>query len=214
MNKCVILGAGGHARVLIDVMLEAERYDIACVLDSDSGLWGKEIYGIPITGGDELLAGMMAKGISHFVVAVGSIKDNEPRARLYRLAIDRGLAPLTITAVTATVSKNAILKPGCQILSRVVVNPGAIIGDNSIINTGAIIEHDCLIGKHVHVAPGAVLSGMVQVGDLAHIGTGSSIKQGVRIGDGAVVGVGAAVISDVAKGQVVAGVPAKIIKTV
>jgi len=214
MSRCVVLGAGGHARVLIDVIQAAGNIEVACVLDRDETLWGKEIYGIPIAGGDDRLFSLKADGVSGFVVAVGSTGDNGPRARIFRAALEFGLTPVTVVAATAFVSRRAVLERGCQVLSRAVVNPGAVVGENSIINTGAIIEHDCVIGRHVHIAPGAVLSGMVRVGDMAHVGTGASVRQAVEIGAGAVVGVGAAVVNDVAPGHMVAGVPAKTMKIV
>ena len=88
-------------------------------------------------------------------------------------------------------------------------NTGTRIAENSVINTGAVVDHECIIGSHVHVAPGVTLSGGVQVGDGSHIGTGATVIQGVSIGRKALVGAGAVVLKDVPSGARVAGAPAK-----
>lgn len=207
--RCVILGGGGHARVLIDALLESRSAVPHAVLDADRALWGSQVLGVPVLGGDELLARLVREGITSFVVGVGSVGDNEPRRQLFELGLRHGLRPLTVRHPSAVCSAWATIGPGSMLFPQAVVNAGATVGRNVIVNTGAIVEHDCAIGDHAHIATGAKLASTVRVGPLAHIGAGATVRQCVTIGAGAIVGAGAVVIREVSPGAVVAGVPAQ-----
>lgn len=206
---CVILGGGGHARVLIDSIKASGVAIPHAVLDSDSSHWGQELLGVPILGGDDLLPELVSRGVSHFVVGLGSTGDHRPRQRLFELALSKGFKPLTVVHPTAICSPQAKVGRGAQLLPASIVNAGAEIGENTIINTGAIVEHDCFIGNHVHIATGARLASTVRVGNGAHVGVGASIRQSITIGERAIVGAGAVVVKDVEPYTVVAGVPAR-----
>ena len=200
---CVILGGGGHASVLIDSMFVGGYTAPCAVLDSNPALWGKDLFGVPILGGDDLLPGLVVQGTSHFVVGLGSAGDNRPRQRLF------DLLPFTVVHPAAIYSRWAILGPGAQVLPTSVVNAGARLGANVIVNTGAVVEHDCVLGDHVHVATGATLASTVRVGTGAHIGAGASVRQCVNVGEWAIVGAGSVVIKDVPSRTIVVGVPAE-----
>lgn len=205
----MILGGGGHARMLIDA-LESSGGAVPCaLLDADESLWGKEVLGVPVVGGDEMLPELVGRGVSAFAVGVGSTSDNRPRRRLFELGLSCGLSPLTIRHPSAICSRWAEIGAGAQILPGAVVNAGASLGRNVIVNSGAIVEHDCVVGDHAHVATGARLASTVRVGVGAHIGAGATVRQCLTIGDWAVVGAGAAVVRDVTAESVVAGVPAR-----
>ena len=208
-RRCVILGGGGHARVLIDAMQQSGTAIPQAVLDADPALWGTDLLGMPILGGDDQLPRLVQQGITQFVVGVGSIGDNRPRQRLFDLALKHGLAPLTVCHPSASCSPWATVGPGSVIFPQAVVNAGARIGVNVIVNTGAIVEHDCVIGDHAHIASGATLASTVTVGALAHIGAGATVRQCIAIGECAIVGAGAVVIRDVAPGTTVVEVPAR-----
>lgn len=210
--RCVVLGGGGHARVLVDGIRFQQNVELYAVLDSDRTLWGKMLLEVPILGGDEMLPEVKRQGVTHFVLGLGGSGDNQPRRRLFEWAIAQGLAPLTIVHPAAICSRWAWLGEGCVLYPAAVVNAGAVVGRNVIVNSGAIVEHDCVVGDHVHVATGAVLASTVNVGALAHIGAGATVRQCVSIGEGAVVGAGAAVVKDVPPHMVVAGVPARPIR--
>ena len=210
--KQIILGGGGHARVLIESLHASGLVENICVLDKDRSLWGKVLLGVPVPGGDELLPELVQQGATHFVVGMGSVGDNRPRRRLFELGLSAGLIPLTIIHPAAVFSKWAKIGNGSVIFPGAVVNAGALLGLNVIVNTGAIVEHDCVIGDHVHVATGSRLCGAVQVANGAHIGAGATIREGVSIGAGAVVGAGALVLKDVEPGTVVVGVPARFLE--
>jgi sugar O-acyltransferase (sialic acid O-acetyltransferase NeuD family) len=205
---CIVLGGGGHARVLIDLMREAGLGEPDGILDVDASRWGGELDGIPILGGDDLLPQLPERGVSAFVVGLGSTRDTRPRRRLFCLAMEHGLAPLTLRHPAAVCSTIVDLGRGCQLLAGSIVNAGASLGANVIVNSGAIVEHDCVLGDHVHVATGASLAGNVVVGAGAHIGIGAVLRQRISIGEEAVIGAGAVVVRDVPAATVVAGVPA------
>jgi UDP-perosamine 4-acetyltransferase len=209
MRRCVILGGGGHARVLIDALFLMEQVTLYGILLPDKTLWGSDVFGVPVLGGDELLPSLAAQGVDSFVVGLGSVGDSSLRQRLFRYGLEQGLDVLSVCHPNAVLSPRASYWRGGQFLPGSIVNAGAVIGENVIINSGAIIEHDCLIGDHVHVATGAHLSGTVQVGEGAHIGTGAVVRQGITIGKNAIVGAGAVVVKDVPPDTLVIGVPAR-----
>ena len=207
--SCVILGGGGHAKVVLDVIRASGAARVVAVLDRDRSLWGKEMLGVVVRGGDELLPVLVREGCTAFVVGVGSVGESAPRQRLYALGLQHALSPVTCVHPSAVVSPDAAIGRGTVLAPLCVVNAGARVGDNVIVNTGAIVEHDCLVEDHAHVATGAQLAGAVRVGRGAHIGAGATVREGLAVGDDAIVGAGAVVVHDVPPGAVVIGVPAR-----
>jgi sugar O-acyltransferase (sialic acid O-acetyltransferase NeuD family) len=212
--SCVVLGGGGHAKVLIDCILTSGCALPYAILDADCSLWGQELLGVPIKGGDDLLSALAHSEVYYFVVGVGGVGDNRLRSKMYELGSAHKLSPLTVIHPSAVYSGWAQVGVGAQLFPGSIVNAGASLGMNVIVNSGAIVEHDCVLDDHCHIATGAKLAGGVQVGRLAHIGAGASVKQGVAIGESAVVGAGAVVVRDVDPHVVVAGVPARFLYTV
>lgn len=208
-RRCVIVGAGGHASMVIEALEAMGNVDVVAVLDRNPELCGHQILGCPVSGGDELLPQLRREGANCFVVGLGGIGDNSPRIALYQLACSYDLQPLTVIHPSATVSGRATIGAGSVVLNGALVNGGARIGMNAIINTGAIVEHDCQIADHVHVATGAVLCGGVVVGDSAHIGAGAVVRQYLAIGSHALVAAGSVVVRNVENHTLVKGVPAK-----
>lgn len=204
---CIVLGGGGHARVLIEC-LDGEE-GLLGITDPDERLWGTTLCGIPILGGDELLPELVRNGARSFVVGIGSTRSTGARAALFDLGVSLGLTPRPAVHATACCSRSAVVGQGVQLLPGAIVNAGARLGDNVLINTRAVVEHDCIVGEHAHVATGALLAGGVRVGAHAHIGLGACIREGVEIGAGATVGAGAVVIKDVPPGTTAVGVPAR-----
>lgn len=202
--RTALLGAGGHAAVVIEAM-RAAGLTPAFILDRDPDLWGGEVLGVPVLGGDDRLA---ASEASHFVVTLGAVGPGAERERLFEYAIAAGLAPLTVVHADASISSSARLGAGTVVLAGAVVCARAEIGRNVIVNTRAVVEHDCRIGDHAHIATGACLCGQVSVGDRAFVGAGVTVRQGIRVGADALIALGAAVIADVPPGKSVMGVPA------
>ena len=213
MGRRVIgLGAGGHSKVLIELLRVATDFEIVGLLDPARELWGRQILGVPVLGDDEMLERLVQEGVSAAFMGVGSVGKANPRKRLFELILEVGLDPITAVHPHAYVAPSASLGQGTVVLSGAVVQTCSRVGNNVIINSGAIVEHDCCLGNHVHVASGAVLASTVVVGDDAHIGAGATVRQCIRIGEGATVGAGAVVVKDVDPGVVVVGVPARPIR--
>lgn len=205
-----MLGGGGHARVLLDILSLVHSEWRVGILDKEVSLHGTTFMGAIVLGGDEVLEQIAReKPGARFAVGLGAVGDCEPRRRLFDRALSLGLSPQTLVHPSAIISKFAQVAEGAQLLPSCVVNAGAKIGSNTIINSGAIVEHDCVVMDHAHVATGAVLASTVTVGEGAHIGAGASVRQCQKIGNAAVVGMGAVVIRDVPPGMVVMGVPAR-----
>lgn len=211
-ESCVMIGAGGHARMVLEIIRAMGRLAPQAVVDADSSLWGRDLDGVPIVGGDDRLAELASQGVRRFAVGVGATGDNSRRRRVYEAGLSAGLQPITLLHPTAIVSPGATIGAGAQVFPGAIVNAGSLIGANVIINSGAVVDHDCAIGDHAHVATGAVLAGTVSVGCGAHIGAGAVIRQCLRIGEWAVVGAGAVVVKDVDPRVVVVGVPARVVR--
>lgn len=205
--KVVLLGAGGHAAVVLEML--ARDFEVAGLLDARAELHGTTVEGVTVLGGDELLPELRGRGIEGFHVGVGSVGDTSLRRRLYDMATGAGLTAVDAVHAAAVLSPSAEHGAGLTAMAASVVGARGRLGHNVVVNTGAIVEHDCIVGDHVYLASGAVLGAGVEVGAGAHVGLGAAVNQGLAIGEGAVVGSGAAVVRDVAAGVTVVGVPAR-----
>ena len=209
-KKCIIIGGGGHARVLIDSINASGVAEIVGILDRATKTHGKKLDGVPVLGDDTIIKRIStAHKAGYFAIGVGSTSDNTLRAKLFDMCIKAGLKPLTIVHPTAFIASSAKIGEGCQIQPLAAICAGAVLGTNVIVNTSAVVEHDCRVASHVHIATGAKLAGGVKLGEKAFVGAGSVIRQGIIIGVGAIVAAGAVVVKDVAAGVAVAGVPAE-----
>jgi sugar O-acyltransferase (sialic acid O-acetyltransferase NeuD family) len=206
--KVVGLGAGGHARVVIEILRFHKSYDLVGLLDPKPELQGQKMLDVPVLGDDDLLRTLTRDGVGHFFVGLGSVGDSGSRQSLFKLALQHGMEPVQAVHPQAIISPSARLGPGVTVMAAAVINACAQLGCNVIVNTGAIVEHDCIIGDHVHIATGAQLASTVQVGPGAHVGAGATVRQCITVGAGALVGAGAVVVKDVAPQTVVVGVPA------
>ncbi|SRR5688572_20231999 len=207
----VIIGAGGHGRVVLDIVRSARKYRPAALLDANATLAGCEIDGVPVLGSVNLLPKLAQQHrIRHAVVAIG---DNRVRRSYARLVEDAGLELVSVTHPSATVSPSASIGKNVVIAAGACVCTGASIGDCAIVNTHAVVDHECEIGEGVHVCPGVLLAGRVRVGDGAFVGIGAKVIQCLTVGAEATVGAGAVVLSDVPSGATVVGVPARVVKS-
>ncbi|MDD3312095.1 acetyltransferase [Pseudodesulfovibrio sp.] len=199
--KVLIVGSGGHARVVADILLAAPGVDPMGFLAPGTGA-GEPFRGLAVLGRDPA----DVTGHDGVVLAVG---DNRARAALAEDYARRGVAFVPAVHPSAIVAPDAELGPGCVICAGAVVGAGARIGAHAILNTGCSVDHDCVVGACCHVAPGARLAGAVTLGTGAFIGIGACVIQGRTIGDWATAGAGAAVVRNVRPGAVVVGVPAR-----
>lgn len=203
----IVIGAGGHAMVLIEVLRTLGR-QVLSITDSAEARRGNTIGGILIEGSDELVLEHDPDRVE-LANAIGSVKVPEIRRRIYVKFASRGYRFATIVHPSATVSPSSHLAQGAQVMAGATIQPRAMIGANTIVNTNASIDHDCTIGMHTHVAPGAILSGNVSVGQSCHIGTAASVIQSVNLGNNAFIAAGAVVTKDIERGAKVRGVPAR-----
>lgn len=197
----IILGSGGHARVLLD-MLRRLHIQIVGVTDPQR-ISGSEWQGCMVLGGDAVVTSYSRREVE-LVNGIGSLPgDAGLRVKLFDRFNADGYRFKTLVDPLAFIGEGVDLMPGVQVMAGVIIQAGTQIAVNSIVNSGAIVEHDCRIGCHVHIAPGAVLSGGVEVGDHVHIGTGAAVIQGIHIGAHSVIGAGSVVTRNVDSRQIV-----------
>lgn len=203
----VVIGAGGHARVVIDAIEKQGLFEIVGLLDDNAAQDTSLVLGYPLLGGRDVLRD---SGTPHrAVVAIGS-----PLARgawIHHLMELQFEMP-SVVHPGAIRGRDVSIGAGTVLLAGSILNSGARLGRGVIINTGASVDHDCLIGDLVHVAPGARLAGNVQVGARTHIGICACVIQGVEIGADAIIGAGAAVVGAIPAGATAVGVPARVIR--
>lgn len=175
----IVLGAGGHARVLLDA-LKLRKKKILGVTDMRPSQVDKKRTRAELLGTDNAVFSYDPKRVL-LVNGLGSVGVPSARAELYRKFAKRGYRFLQLVHPSAVIAPDVVLGEGVQVMAGAVVQTGTVIGDNVIINTKASVDHDCRIGSHVHIAPGVVLSGGVTIGDKSHIGTGAVIVQAVSL---------------------------------
>lgn len=206
MNPVIVIGAGGHAKMVAATLIRQRRQLIGLV-DTDISLHGSLLMGIPVKGSDDWVLSYSPASVD-LALGIGSVHRPLSRMVVWSAFTDKGYVFSSVMDPSAIVGAEVVLGKGVQILPRAVVNPGTVLGDNVLINTGAIVEHDCQLGDHCHVAPGATVLGGVVMGQASHVGAGAVVLQGLRVGDGVVIGAGAVVVHDVPDKAVVVGVPA------
>ena len=198
----VMLGAGGHANVLAELLL-AEGRSIIAVVSPKEVTDSSPLLGIIRLTSDESVLETYQPEQVELINGVGSIPNNDMRLELFNYFSKHGYYFTSVISPYAMLSKSIIIAEGVQIMSGAILQSNASIGVNSIINSGAIIEHDCSIGAHNHIAPGVTLSGGVITGRQVHVGTGANVIQGIEIGHQAIVGAGCTVVRDVPTNQVI-----------
>lgn len=199
----VIVGAGGHAKVCIE-LLRAMGCHVACCVSGEDG--PETCLDLAVLKGDAHLTALRKQGYSKLFVAIGA---NGVRQRLANAALQLGYALVNAVSPQSVISPSARLGTGVALMAGVVVNADAVIEDLAIVNTGACIDHDCYIGKAAHIAPQCGLAGNVSVGAGSFLGIGCKVIPDVRIGENVTLGAGAVVISNIASHSTAVGVPAK-----
>lgn len=212
MDSVIVLGAGGHARVAVEILQLTGNISIVGLLDPVVALHGIEVLGLKVLGDDSLLPQLHSQGITHAFNGVGNVGDIRPRLNVYDKILEAGFELVSAIHPGASISPTAKMGAGLTIMAGAVVNTLAFIGDDVIINTGAVVDHDCHLGAHVHVAPGATLGGNVKVGPRSLIGIGAVVLPGVTIGADVVVGAGTVVLRNVPDGKLVFGNPGRVIR--
>jgi sugar O-acyltransferase (sialic acid O-acetyltransferase NeuD family) len=203
MRGILVLGAGGHGKVVADI-LGCAGEPVMGFLDDDPATWGATRLGLPVLGGIVTFREHLPGGL---ILGMGSIA---ARTKIVEFlgGEARGLWCNAIHP-RAIVARSVQLGCGVAVMAGAVVNPESVLGDHSVINTGATVDHDCTIGAYAHIGPGAHLAGSIRVGHAAFIGIGASVTQCLAIGDGAIIGAGSVVIDSVPAHVTVKGIPAR-----
>ena len=208
-KKIFVVGAGGQARVVIDILIDSGGYDVIAAVDLQAPQTPKYVFGVPVIGADEAWEYLTEKQTNLGIVAIG---DNNIRQLRYNELLDHDFVAETLVHRSAVVAKNAELGDGSCLAPGAIIATDVVIGSNTIINSGAVIEHGSRVDPHVHIAPRAVIAGEVTIGEQAFIGTGAVVKERVCIGKNAVVGAGSVVLDDVPANSVAVGSPARIVR--
>jgi sugar O-acyltransferase (sialic acid O-acetyltransferase NeuD family) len=201
VDLIVVLGAGGHAKVVVDAIRAAKLARTVRLRDDDTRLHGQKLLGILV----ETPIGKPEEVSECVHVAIG---DNQTRQRLVAGLVAGGKRLIAVVHPRATVSTAAQVGSGAFVAANAVIGPNAVVGECAIINHSVVIDHDCIVGPYAHVAPNATLGGGVRVGVGALIGAGAVLLPGMEVGNWAIVGAGAVVTRPVRDGTTVIGVPA------
>jgi sugar O-acyltransferase (sialic acid O-acetyltransferase NeuD family) len=203
----VIIGAGGHAREILDIL--TEKCENICFFDNISKFDNEKFLGkYPIITSLQELR-QIFKVNPEFVLGIGK---SSHRKMLFHQCLKMGGKPESVIANTAMISQYAKLGQALNIMQRVFVSNSAIIGDGSLINAGALIHHDVQVGCFCEISPGVILTGGTILGNSVTIGAGAVVTPNVCIGGNAVIGAGSVVITDIQSNSLAVGVPAKVIK--
>jgi len=197
----LVVGSGGHAKVVVDAIRSNGAASIV-VIDDAPGAQGRMLLGVTVSA--------PASSTGHqggFHVAIG---DNDARMRKTAELLG-ALSPQAVVHARASVSPSSSIGAGAFLAAGCTLGPDCTVGAGVIVNHGAVVDHDCVVGEFAHVAPNATLGGGVSVGRLSMVGAGATVLPGTRIGRGCIIGAGAVVRRDVPDGATVVGVPAKAI---
>ncbi|MDM5222787.1 acetyltransferase [Peribacillus sp. NJ11] len=202
--KIVLIGEGGHSKVIKDMIDLADGFELIGYLDDkyDRTIVKDHLFFAPFSTAFHLMEQFM--GIK-FIVAIGN---NHNRKKI----VDELNIPdsfyVTLIHPSSIISPSAKIGVGTVVMPSTVINADAKIGRHSIINTASVLEHDNEIGDFVHISPHATLTGSVKVDEGAHIGAGAILIPNVKIGQWTVIGAGATVINEIPPNSLAVGTPA------
>jgi sugar O-acyltransferase (sialic acid O-acetyltransferase NeuD family) len=209
LPEIVVIGGGGHAKVLISVLKKA-GWKVLGYTDSENR---GSLLAVEYVGDDTVLLELLTghPGLQA-ALGVGKIDASVGRLRLQRFAEDLGLVLPVVVSPSAVINEEVAFGPGTVVFDGAVVNSGAATGSCCILNTNCVLEHDCRLGDNVHLAPGATVSGTVTIGDNCMIGAGATVIQGVSICAGCLIGIGSTVVRDITMPGTYVGSPGRRIK--
>lgn len=207
MKKIIVVGAGGHALIVKDIIMKS-NYEIYGYIDKEN----KTNKNLNVIGNDNMLSEIRSQGITCAAIGIGHVGNYELRRRVLDNLKKLHFELPVLIHPSANVETNIPLGDATMVGIGCIVNPFAKIGESCILNSGSIIEHDAVINDNVHIAPGAIVLGGAIIGEDTFVGAGSTILQGIRIGKRCIVGAGSVVLNDVPDDQIVVGNPARKLK--
>ena len=209
-KRVLILGAGGHGRVVLDILLQAAQYQAVGFLDNNTEIHGRRVDGLPVLGViDDLSAIAEKQNCTGAIVAIG---DNGARRGLAQRVDAAHIDLINAIHPSAALAHNATLGRNVVIAAGVVVCAHCQIGNSVILNTGCIIDYQTMIGEGTHICPGVRIAGRVKIEPGVFVGIGATVIPKITLGCEAIVGAGAVVIEDVPALATVVGVPARRVK--
>lgn len=206
MEDIIVIGGGGHAKVVISILKKIDRFNIIGYSELEN--YG-QLLNISYIGNDNLVIEKYADKSLNVILGVGQIKSTELRKHLVEKYINAGFNFPAIISPHAIVNESVVIGNGTIVMDNVIINTGSKIGNYSILNTSSTIEHDCNIGDYVHIAPGTTLSGEVIVGNSTFIGAGSTIANSVSVSENCIIGAGSLVRKDISQSGLYVGNPIK-----
>jgi acetyltransferase EpsM len=205
MQKLWVYGAGGHARVMYEVINASGVYDIIGFIDDDETRTGEIYLGFElITNIQKFVVRNKKENVRNMFIAIG---DNTMRERVANQMVSYQF-PVVIHS-SAVVSKDAKIGSGTVIMPGAIIEPQVNIGEHSIVNTGAIIGHSSNIGDFCHIAGNSIISGEVTVGKASFVAIGSCVTPQITIGNHCIIGAGSVITRDVPNGAKMFGNPAR-----
>jgi len=203
----IVIGAGGHSKVLLDILLQ-QNAQIIGIVEDDFNKFDNQILGVKIVGNDDYILNYSPKKI-YLVNAIGSAGSMNLRKKIFLKFKQEGYEFARVIHPTAVIGQTVIIQEGAQIMAGAIIQIGSSVGINSIINTKASVDHDCKIKEHVHISPGTIICGNCTVGSCTHVGAGTTIIQNINIGEEVLIGAGSVVVKDIPAKVKAFGVPAK-----
>lgn len=201
LKRTLIVGAGGHGKVVLDALRFSKSFlDIhVCFVDDNPQFHGLSVLGVEVFGSNDSI-----ESDDEYHVAIGN---NLLREQVTGLIESEKL--ITVIHPRSVISPFCKIGKGVFVGAGAILGPDALLGNGVIVNHGAIVDHDCSVGDYSHIAPAATLAGRVILGSRVLVGAGAHILPGINIGSDCVIGAGAVVCKDVPAGKTVKGIPAK-----
>lgn len=201
-NDIVILGAGGHAKMCIDILKRDKRYNIIGVVATPLPSQ-KKILDIPVIGDQNSLRSLKEHGVKNVILGIGLLNNHSKRIEIYNELKNIGFNIPNIIHPDASVEISAKMGDGNQIMAGAIIGSNVIIENNCIVNSGSIISHDTTLNNNVHITPGAIIAGSVEIGENTLIGMGATILNNIKIGKNVIVTNGTNVIKDIENNKII-----------